>query len=89
MTISLELRPVGDKQEDVMQSTILAKSIKQTLPQKLLEVEFNDHICNSFFKFQVNPMKIDNFRNSADVDLKNNWWLKSVNKYATTLQISH
>ena len=33
------------------------------------------------FKFQVNWMKIDNFRNSAyvdilaDVDFDNNWWL--------------
>ena len=39
-------------------------------------------------------MKIDNFRNSAsvvllaDVDLKNNWWLKSVMLPANPLQIS-
>ena len=39
-------------------------------------------------------MKIANFRNSAyvnllaDVDLKNNWWLNSMTKYATPLQIS-
>ena len=37
------------------------------------------------FKFQVNRMTIDNFRNLAYVDilayvdLKNNWWLNSVN----------
>ena len=46
------------------------------------------------FKFLVNRMKIDNFRNAADVDsvahvdLKNNWWLNLMIKYATPLQIS-
>ena len=46
------------------------------------------------FKFQVNRMKIDNFRNSAYVDLlaygdlKMNRWLNSVTGYANALQIS-
>ena len=43
------------------------------------------------FKFEVNQMEIDNFRNLAHadllayVDLKNNWWLNSMNKYANPL----
>ena len=44
---------------------------------------------------KVNRMKIDNFRNSAhvdllaDVDLKNNWWLTWLKKsYANPVQIS-
>ena len=46
------------------------------------------------FKFQVNPMKIDNFRNSADVDLlanedlKRNWWFNSMTWFENPLQIS-
>ena len=90
-----------------MQSTILAKSIKQIWPQKELVVEFNDQICNSssnpksigwkltileirpmltfcpmwtskiisgwiqwpeiyiLLKFQVNRMKIEDFRNTT------------------------
>ena len=44
------------------------------------------------FKFQINQMKIDDFRNLAyvdllaDVDLKHNWWLNSVTWYANPLQ---
>ena len=53
-----------------------------------------------FFKFQVNRMKTDNFRNLphvdvlayvdllADIDLKNNRWLKSVTRYEKAPQIS-
>ena len=52
------------------------------------------------FKFQVNQMKIDNFRNLADVDLlayddllttvdlKNDWWLNSMTLNTNFLQIS-
>ena len=45
------------------------------------------------FKFQVNRMKIEDFRNLAyvdllaSVDLKNNWWLNSVS-YENPVQIS-
>ena len=46
------------------------------------------------FKFQVNRMKIDDFRNSAyvdllaDVDLKNNWLLNLVTWYENPIQSS-
>ena len=57
-------------------------------------------VMQMVFKNQVNQMKIDNFRNLAnvdlltyvdllaDIDLKNNRWLNSMTWYAKPLQIS-